>query len=91
MKRSNQTFIYLHDNVKIMENREPEKVQTNRVKHVGMYFLLLLSMVFFATSGATLTGYATLGNLYAEGSLFPVVMGFVSLAGSFLIYFLIER
>lgn len=91
MTRSNKTFIYLQDNVKIMEHREPNKLQTNHVKHIGMYFLLLLSMLFFTTSGATMTGYASLGSLYAEGSLFPVLMGFVSLIGSFLIYFLIER
>ena len=91
MNRSNQTYIYLQDNVRIMENKEVEKVRTNRVKHASMYFMLLLAMLFFSTSGASLTGYATVGGLYAEGSLFPVIMGFLSLAGSFLVYFLIER
>ena len=84
MKRSNQTYIYLHDNVRIMENTEIEKVRTNRVKHVSMYFMLLIAMLFFSTSGASITGYSTLGGLYAEGSLFPIIMGFLSLAGSFL-------
>ena len=52
MNRSNQTYIYLQDNVRIMENKEVEKVRTNRVKHASMYFMLLLAMLFFSTSGA---------------------------------------
>ncbi len=90
MKRSNKTYIYLQNNVQIMEDKEIQRLQTNQVKHLGMYFMLFLTMLFFSTSGAV-TGYATIGGLYAEGSLFPVIMGFLSLAGSFLVYFLIEK
>ncbi|MDO8555937.1 MAG: hypothetical protein Q7R96_02065 [Nanoarchaeota archaeon] len=74
-----------------MEDKEVDKIRTNRVKHLSMYFMLLLAMLFFSTSGASITGYSTVGGLYAEGSLFPVIMGFLSLAGSFLVYFLMEK
>jgi len=74
-----------------METKEGDSGRTRKTKHLGMYFLLFLSMVFFATSGATITGFSTISDLYAQDSLFPLIMGFVALIGSFLIYFLIEK
>ncbi|MEK6812747.1 MAG: hypothetical protein AABX86_01375 [Nanoarchaeota archaeon] len=73
-----------------METKEDRSEKTKKTKHLGMYFMLLMSMLFFASSG-TITGYSTLSQLYAQDSLFPLVMGFVALIGSFLIYFLMEK
>ena len=87
MKSSNHIYVYQQSNLKIMEDHE----KTNRTKRLSVFFLVVMSMMFFTYSNSVITGYSTLSTIASGQSFFPIVMGFVSLVGAFLTYFLIER